>query len=262
MIFPIANTNEEIFDALMEYKGVFIHRPDIYELGKRVYQDSEKVFASGELYALDNKTMFPTKIASLAGKERQVIQQYIMRLPAVKDPTLLTSISEVIVYTKDEARSILAYARDKFNWSEQLYLDVTNRDEWSLNVARYPFLEDKVGEVLFPAHKDWGLFAIYPFVSGAGLEVVTGNRAGGYGGWQPVEIPEDTVFCYAGDIFTRITDGKVPALSHRVVQPVSQTGSRTSIIFYVDPIRTMVLPSGEKMGDIIDDKLKKIGQIK
>lgn len=262
MLFPIANTHEEVLDALMEYKGVFINRPDIYELGKRVYQDSERVFASGELQELDNKTMFPTKIASLADKERQVIQQYVMRLPAVKDPTLLTSISELIVYTKYEAIDILKLAKQKFQWSDSLYLDVSNRNEWSLNIAKYPFIENKVGDVLFPAHKDWGLFAIYPFVNGAGLEVVTGNKAGGYGGWQPVVIPEGTVFCYAGDIFPQITEGKIPALSHRVVQPISQTGSRTSIIFYVDPIRDMILPSGEKIGNIIDSKLKKIGQIR
>ena len=258
MLFPVANTNEEIFDAFETYKGVFIHRPDIYRLGKQVYQDSEEVFAAENLAPLDEKTMFPTKIASLGGVERQVIQQYIMRPPAVKDPTLLTSVSELIVYTKDEARRLLAFAKDRYQWSDSLYQDVTNRDEWSLNVARYPFMPDKYGEILFPAHKDWGMFAIYPFVHGAGLEI----HAGPATKWQWVEIPEDTVFCYAGDIFSKVTNGVMPSLLHRVSQPTSQTGSRTSIIFYVDPIREMVLPSGEKMGDIIDAKLRKIGQIK
>lgn len=258
MLFPIVNTLDEVLDALIEYKGAFINRPDIYDLGKQVYHDSERVFASGELAELDNKTMFPSKIASLADKERQVIQQYVMRLPAVKDPTLLTSISELIVYTKFEAIDLLKRAKERFQWSDSLYLDVSNRDEWSLNVARYPFIPGSQGDVLFPAHKDWGMFAIYPFVHGSGLEAYMGPATK----WQWVEIPEGTVFCYAGDIFSRITNGEVPALLHRVSQPVNQTGSRTSIIFYVDPIRGMTLPTGEKIGDIIDSKLRKIGQIK
>jgi len=79
--------------------------------------------------------------------------------------------------------------------------------------------------------------------------------------WQALTIPQDCAFCYAGDIFARITNNKIKPLTHRVVQPTDQVGSRTSIIFYVDPPRSMVLPSGEKVGDIIDSKLKKIGQI-
>lgn len=255
-MFPIASSPKEVLKALEKYQGAFIERPDIFDAGAQTYQDSIRAFANQTLSPLDEKTMFPSKIASLPGTERQVIQQYVNRSACCSDKELQLSIDEAIDLTEDCVNDILYHANDKYNWSAEIYNNLLDRKEWTLNIACYPFVQDKSNEILFPAHKDWGLLAIYPYIHGAGLEVYIG------GAWQGVMIPPGTVFCYAGDIFTRVTDGKVPALLHRVVQPNELAGSRTSIIFYADPIRDMVLPDGKVMGDIIDSKLKKIGQIK
>lgn len=259
MLFPIANTLEEVLNALEQYRGCFIKNRHIVQVGSEVYQHASEVFATEDLAPLDAKTMFPTKIESLVGVERQVIQQYLNKDPCSSNEKLQLAIDELAFISCTIIEDLIYLAKERYNWSDKIYDDLSNQNEWTLNIARYPFLDNQAGQILFPAHKDWGLLAIYPFIQGAGLEVFVGPATH----WQPVEVPSGTVFCYAGDIFSRLTNGKVPALLHRVVQPeATREKSRTSIIFYADPIREMVLPNGEKVGDIIDSKLKKIGQIK
>lgn len=265
MLFPIVESTNEILDALENHRGCFIKFPEYVAEGKEAFVDSNRVFGTEVLAVLDEKTMFPTKIASLEAKERQVIQQYVNTVhykPATKDIDLQNDIKELIWWSEQIADGILVAAAGRYKWSDKVIEDVNDPSEWTLNIARYPFLDNKGGDILFPAHKDWGLFALYPYIHGAGLEVFIGPTVGNHGGWQWLEVPEGCVFCYAGDIFARITDNKILPLMHRVSQPTDQAGSRTSIIFYADPIRDMILPSGEKVGDIIDSKLKKIGQIK
>jgi len=46
-----------------------------------------------------------------------------------------------------------------------------------------------------------------------------------------------------------------------VVQPTDEPTGRTSMIFYVDTWRSMQLTNGKRVSEIIDEKLKKIGQI-
>lgn len=267
MLFPIVESTNEVLDALETHRGCFIKHPDFVAEGKQAFVDSIRVFGQEALAGLDEKTMFPTKIESLVGIERQVIQQYVSKMHstdsfATKDVDLQNDIRELVWWSEQLVDGILVAAAGRYKWSDQVIDDVNNATEWTLNIARYPFEEDKAGQVLFPAHKDWGLFAIYPYIHGAGLEVLLGPTVGNHGGWQWLEVPEDCVFCYAGDIFARITDNKILPLTHRVSQPTEHAGSRTSIIFYVDPVREMILPDGKKVGDIIDSKLKKIGQIK
>jgi len=253
-MFPIVDyyNTEELVDKLEMYGGVFIYDSITSSLGKRVFKEANKLFESGqELPSLDEKTMFPNTISTLPGASRRVIQRYVTHPNSVGEPfdSLADFLSEV---TDELATNILGWAASKYGWSERFFV----KDEWVLNVANYPFTEERDNQLLFPAHKDWGMMAIYPYIDGPGLEVYTNDQ------WSPLVLPEKCLFCYAGDIFTRITDGKVKALLHRVAQPAGLRGSRTSVIFYADPAREMVLPDGKTVGSIIDSKLRKIGQIK
>jgi isopenicillin N synthase-like dioxygenase len=259
-MFPIVDyyNTEELVTKLEWHGGVFIHDPILSSLGKRVFSSAHKLFESGkELPPLEEKTMFPNTINTLPGASRKVIQRYVTRPVAIEEPfdSLSDFLSEL---TEELAQDILGWAASRYGWSEQTVKDVTLKDEWVLNVANYPFTEERDNQLLFPAHKDWGLMALYPYIDGPGLEVydTTNNK------WTSLVLPEKCLFCYAGDIFTRITDGKVKALLHRVAQPSGLRGSRTSVIFYADPTRDMALPNSLTVGSIIDEKLRKIGQIK
>jgi isopenicillin N synthase-like dioxygenase len=257
--FPTVSTITEAIEVLSSYHGVFIRRPSIAEQGRLLYHEASKFFVQDTLPSLDEKTMFPTRIKSLDPDiERKVIQQYISKDWVVDDPNLRQVMDRVITDCKSLATDIISYAGEVMNHPASYVEDMLKTDEWTLNIAQYPFLPGNDGKILFPAHKDWGMLAIYPYVHGEGLE-----RYNNLIKWKKVVIPKDCVFCYAGDILSKVTDGEIKPLLHRVVQPENQAGkSRTSIIFYADPIRSMVLPNGDKVGDIIDAKLRKIEQIK
>jgi len=173
-MFPIVETAKEILDALENNRGCFIKHPDYVADGEQAYHDSNRVFDAKNLKPLDEKTMFPTKIASLVGVERQVIQQYVCSIPtsaATSDVDLFNNIKELCWSSAIITDSLFETAIDRYGWSEQTYEDVGDATEWTLNIARYPFVDNKKGEILFPAHKDWGLLAIYPFVHGAMFSV-------------------------------------------------------------------------------------------
>jgi len=254
-MFPVVSSIEDLLQALQTERGAFFYDKEIYQLGLSAQQYAENVFNS-DSFELDEKTMFPTKIASLPNVERQVIQQYIVKPNSIANIELATTVNKMIPLLEDMARDTLYLAREQFKWDPFLFSNTLDPVKWTINIAKYTFITEQSEQLLFPAHKDWGLLAIYPYVIGPGLEAIVNGQ------WESVEIPENCLFCYAGDIFSRITDGKVPALTHRVKQPKDVIGSRTSIIFYVDPPRHMVLHSGEQVGNIIDSKLRKIGQIK
>lgn len=257
-MFPIIDSTSalDILLALETSAGVFIKDSFLSSLGKEVFECAQNSFATEELSALDEKTMFPTTIATLPDAKRRVIQRYVNRPLVLQNEKLLSLMKEVSDKTEELSVNILLAARDHFGWLGPKFNDLLIKDEWALNVANYPFTEGKKGQLLFPAHKDWGMMAIYPYIAGEGLEVYIDKA------WRGLELPEGCLFCYAGDIFTRITDKKVPSLLHRVIQPTNEATDRTSVIFYADPVRWMSLPNGQTVGDIIDSKLKKIGQIK
>lgn len=254
-MFPVANSPQEVLDGLQTNKAVFIDNERVAELGLQAFKFSSETFDEQQL-SLDSKTMFPIEIAFLAGVKRQVIQHYIVKPNNIVSSDLSFVMSQLELEIDNIVLDILFAAAAQFNWDSYTKTAIIDPTEWTLNIAKYPFTEYQDDKLLFPAHKDWGMLAIYPYVAGPGLEaMVDGN-------WIPVEIPNNYLFCYAGDIFSKLTDNKIPALTHRVRQPKGIKGSRTSIIFYVDPARYIVLPSGERVGDIINSKLRKIEQIK
>lgn len=258
MIFPIveAYSTSAIIDMMQDHSGLFLYNKALAGLGKKLYDESQPIFEAGNLPELDSKTMFPTKIASLPGVERKVLQRRVYGDNNSYSPKLDHDMNLVSMTLDLLASSMLISMATKYSWDKKTKSNVTDPTEWVLNIANYPFQEGKDGQVLFPAHKDWGTMAIYPYIKGGGLEAYVDNQ------WQAVEVPENCLFFYAGDVLSKLTGGEVKPLLHRVIQPLGQTGSRTSIIFYVDPIRNMILPDGQIVGDIMDAKLRKIGQMK
>lgn len=258
-MFPIIDLKDvpKIVKALEEYQGVFIKSPELSKLGKETFLTAKAVFDSKQpLPELDEKTMFPSSVGTLPGAQRRVIQKYLVRPLGIDNETLNSLISSLTYGVGFLAEDILHAAGQQYGWSENTMQNLYNIEEWSLNIANYPFTKEREGQLLFPAHKDWGLMAIYPYVDGEGLEVYIDGK------WQDLALPDECLLCYVGDIYTRLTDGKTKSLLHRVKQPSGQAPDRTSTIFYIDPIRSMTLPDGTTVESLIDSKLKKIGQIK
>jgi isopenicillin N synthase-like dioxygenase len=247
--------------ALLESRACFIQFPGyVIQEARELLREADLVLRGlEECPPLDAKTMFPSSLATNAATKRRVIQRFVYPVPpAPNTPREVVAIQDrMLSITKQMHNAALIVVTDickDHRVSDQVYRDLRDPTEWVLNIAHYPFNAGEKGQVLFPAHKDWGTLAVYPCIEGEGLEVSLDGKS-----WTQVQPPPDTMFCYAGDILQRVTP--VEALLHRVVQPTNEGGGRTACIFYADTSRKMVLPSGERVGDIIDGKLRKIGQI-
>ena len=72
--------------------------------------------------------------------------------------------------------------------------------------------------------------------SGDGLEIKTRD-----GQWLPVSCAPDEIVVDTGDMLQRLTNGLLPAVTHRVVAPENCTKSRYSMPFFIHPAPTTSL---------------------
>jgi len=137
-----------------------------------------------------------------------------------------------------------------------------------LRVLHYPPLAPDVdpGCVRSAAHEDINFLTIMVAAKGAGLELLDRD-----GAWLPVVTEPTNLIVDSGDMLARMTNGVIPATTHRVVNPTGPNVSRYSMPFFMHPTRETslkVLPScvGEgarfpetTAGEYLDERLRQIG---
>ena len=103
-----------------------------------------------------------------------------------------------------------------------------------LRLIRYPPLRERFipGAVRSAEHEDINLITLLCEGTASGLEILTRD-----GEWLPVETGPGQIVVDTGDMLSRITNGELPATTHRVVNPPSaeQDGVRYSMPFFVHP---------------------------
>lgn len=103
-----------------------------------------------------------------------------------------------------------------------------------LRLIHYPPLSPSApeGAVRAAAHEDINLITILPVSTAPGLQLL-----GRDGKWLDVETPPDVMICDTGDMMAILTDGRLPATTHRVVNPVGPLArtSRYSMPFFCHP---------------------------
>jgi isopenicillin N synthase-like dioxygenase len=117
------------------------------------------------------------------------------------------------------------------------------------------------------AHEDINLLTLLVAAQGAGLEVQMRD-----GQWLPVNNAPDHLVVDTGDMMARITNGVLPATTHRVVNPDGPNVSRYSMPFFVQPRAEVMLESLESCqrpgvappppistGDFLHQRLVEIG---
>lgn len=117
------------------------------------------------------------------------------------------------------------------------------------------------------AHTDINLITILVAGTESGLELQTKN-----GEWIPVEAEQDSIVVNIGDMFSRMTNDKLPSTVHRVVNsPNSKNKSRYSMPFFLHArpeVLLACLPQFKEeknkypditAGDFLDERLKEIG---
>jgi isopenicillin N synthase-like dioxygenase len=112
-----------------------------------------------------------------------------------------------------------------------------------LRVLHYPPVADDVapGCVRSAAHEDINFLTIMVAAKGAGLEILDRD-----GSWLPVETDPTNLIVDSGDMLQRLTNGVIPATTHRVVNPQGPNVSRYSMPFFMHPASDVpldVLPS-------------------
>jgi isopenicillin N synthase-like dioxygenase len=98
----------------------------------------------------------------------------------------------------------------------------------------YPPLgrDASAGAVRAAQHEDINLMTSLPVSTAAGLELLTRE-----GEWMAVETPPGVMVCDTGDMMAMLTNGRLPATTHRVVNPAGALGRqpRYSMPFFCHP---------------------------
>jgi isopenicillin N synthase-like dioxygenase len=91
-----------------------------------------------------------------------------------------------------------------------------------LRLLHYPPLEAGVGQaVRAAAHEDINVITLLPEAGEAGLQLL-----GRDGQWRAVEAPPGCLVCNIGDMLQRLSGGRLPSTTHRVVNPAPERQSR------------------------------------
>ncbi len=101
-----------------------------------------------------------------------------------------------------------------------------------LRAINYPDLggEYVPGAVRAAPHEDINLMTVLPSSTRPGLEVMSRD-----GRWITVDPPADVMICDTGDMMALLTANRLPATTHRVVNPPSPDGGRLSMPFFLHP---------------------------
>jgi len=106
-----------------------------------------------------------------------------------------------------------------------------------LRSIHYPKpIEEIPGRLWAAPHEDINLMTLLIEASGAGLEILTRDNQ-----WLAVDCAPSEIILDTGDMMARLTNGLLPAVTHRVVAPTHSPGSRYSMPFFIHPAPDTVL---------------------
>lgn len=148
------------------------------------------------------------------------------------------------------------------------FAERVSRGNSILRVIHYPPVAPDADPraVRSAAHEDINFLTILVAARGAGLELLDRD-----GRWLPVETAPRNLIVDSGDMLARLTNGVIPATTHRVVNPSGPNVSRYSMPFFMHPTDSTslaCLPScrgdGEKFapitaGEFLAERIREIG---
>jgi isopenicillin N synthase-like dioxygenase len=141
----------------------------------------------------------------------------------------------------DEAASVMLRAvAEYFGIEHNTFSDMAQDGTSVLRVIHYPPLKERFipGAVRAAEHEDINLLTLLCEGTASGLEILTRD-----GEWIPVDTLRGQIVVDSGDMMSRVTNGVIPATTHRVVNPPSaaEDNTRYSMPFFVHPYPQCVL---------------------
>ena len=122
---------------------------------------------------------------------------------------------------------------------EDIFTSVTEEGNTILRSLYYPALHDREvipGSVRAAAHEDINFITLLITSTSSGLQILTRE-----GEWLDVDAEPGEIVADSGDMLSRVTNGVIPATTHRVINPDSDTSERFSMPFFVHPRPQSVL---------------------
>jgi isopenicillin N synthase-like dioxygenase len=148
-------------------------------------------------------------------------------IPELREPTLrlYKSLEHV-------AENLLRALAEYFDMPRESFASMMDVGNSILRVIHYPPVRPEHDPaVRAAAHEDINLITLLCEATDSGLEILTRE-----GEWMAVETGEGQIVVDAGDMLSRFTNEVVPATTHRVVNPPSNSGrDRYSMPFFVHP---------------------------
>lgn len=183
-------------------------------------------------------------------------------------PAFRQAISELFERFNDTGMVVLQALAPELGLTTHWFDDKVRWGTSLLRILHYPPVGEDIppGAVRSAAHEDINFLTLMPAAKGAGLELLDRD-----GTWLPIRADPSTLIVDSGDMMARLTNGVIPATTHRVVNPQGPNVSRYSMPFFMHPTLSTsldVLPSCRgraeppppiTAGELLDERLRAIG---
>ncbi len=111
------------------------------------------------------------------------------------------------------ARILRAIAQH-LDLADDYFVDPTRDGNSILRLLHYPPVAGTPAAVRAAPHEDINVITLLLGADEAGLQLLTRT-----GEWRDIEAPPGTLVCNIGDMLARLTRGRLPSTTHRVVNP-------------------------------------------
>ncbi|MEB3196049.1 MAG: 2-oxoglutarate and iron-dependent oxygenase domain-containing protein [Candidatus Sericytochromatia bacterium] len=149
-------------------------------------------------------------------------------LPALRSVTLT-----LFEQLEANARILLRALGDYFELADRDYfVGAIENGNHILRAIHYPPLQPGMppNAVRAAAHEDINMITILCESTAAGLEILTRDNE-----WVAIDALAGQLVVDAGDMLSRLTNGVIPATTHRVVNPAGENTVRYSLPYFVHP---------------------------
>jgi isopenicillin N synthase-like dioxygenase len=151
-------------------------------------------------------------------------------LPEDFGPTLDTLFEALDQFGQVLLHAIAAY----LGLPEGYFAQAVTQGNSVLRVIHYPPVTSgrSTGGIRAAAHEDINLLTVLPSSTQPGLELIDRET----GVWHAINVPPHVMLCDTGDIMQRLTQGRLPATTHRVVNPAGSSNvARYSLPYFMHP---------------------------
>ena len=192
-------------------------------------------------------------------------------------PEEITEFKPKLLHLYDELEkcaNVLMHALALYlDQPERAFTDITDDGNSILRCLYYPALKGqkfKAGAIRAAAHEDINFITLLIASTSNGLQILSEGK------WLDVNAEPGELIADSGDMLSRVTNGYIPATTHRVINPDDDNQDRFSMPFFVHPrpeamLRVLPRFTGEGFPesqpdisgiDFLKQRLEEIGLLK